>query len=83
MIEDGIFGQIGRRIRVLRVYKSMTAKELGVEVNRSGTNICQIETGARKVSIPLLCDIAKALGVEPGAFLDKNFDPEVLCFKKA
>ena len=60
---------IGRRIRALRLSKGMTQDDLRDIVDLSKTHMSHIETGSTKLSLPVLVDIANALGTTPDRLL--------------
>ncbi len=61
---------IGRRIAKLRAQKGMSQEDLAglAEINRG--YISRIENGHVSFSVPVLLDIAKALGVDPKGLFD-------------
>ena len=54
----------GRRIRQLRLKKGWTQEQLAERTNRHWTYIGGIERGERNVTLQVIADIARALGVE-------------------
>ena len=54
----------GRRIRQLRLKKGWTQEQLAERANRHWTYIGGIERGERNVTLQVIADIARALGVE-------------------
>lgn len=54
---------IGKRIRSRRKLKNLSQEELAEMVNISTVHMSHIETGYTKLSLPVLVDIACALGV--------------------
>ncbi|WP_037492656.1 helix-turn-helix domain-containing protein [Sneathiella glossodoripedis] len=61
---------LGSQIRDLRKAKRMTLVELAHATNRSTGNISEIERGKTAVTIPVLQEIAAALGVELNWFFE-------------
>lgn len=57
------YAQIGSRIRRLRRERGLTQETLAEMVDISTTHMSHIETGATKLSLPVLVDIAQALDV--------------------
>ena len=54
---------VGRRIRAQRKKLSLSQEELAEMVNISTVHMSHIETGYTKLSLPVLVDLACALGV--------------------
>ncbi len=61
---------LGSQIRDLRKAKRMTLSELAQTTNRSTGNISEIERGKTAVTVPVLEEIAFALGVELNWFFE-------------
>ncbi len=55
--------KIGQRIRRFRKSFGLSQEELAEKVNISTTHMSHIETGNTKLSLPVLVDIAAALGI--------------------
>ena len=55
--------QIGQRIRKTRKAHGLSQEQLAEQVNISVTHMSHIETGNTKLSLPVLVDLAAALGV--------------------
>ncbi|MCU6801491.1 helix-turn-helix domain-containing protein [Alitiscatomonas aceti] len=76
--------RIGRRIKTLRVKRSITQKELADRVMISPSSITRLESGETMVSVQILQRIAKSLKVPVGVFWDEQRediefdDPEVM-----
>lgn len=62
----------GKKIRMLRNTKKMTAAELGKQVGLAENSIRNYENGSRQVSDEKLALIAEALGVPMEALLDRR-----------
>lgn len=60
---------IGQRIRALRREKKLSQEQLAEKVWISTTHMSQIENGSTKLSLPVLVDLAAALGVSPNEIL--------------
>lgn len=59
---------MGNRIRELRVHKGWTLRRLGEAIGKTPAYLSIIENGRRPVRMPLLTDIARALGVNISHF---------------
>lgn len=57
------YSAIGKRIRVKRKQLGLSQEELAEMVNISTVHMSHIETGHTKLSLPVLVDLACALGV--------------------
>lgn len=66
---------IGKRIRTKRKQKDLSQEELAEMVNISTVHMSHIETGYTKLSLPVLVDIACALGVRTD---DLIFDKDTM-----
>ncbi len=55
---------IGQRIRKFRKAHGMSQEELSEKVGISTTHMSHIETGNTKLSLPVLVELSKALGVK-------------------
>ena len=55
--------KIGQKIRKYRKAKCISQEQLAEKVDISVTHLSHIETGNTKLSLPVLVDIANALGV--------------------
>jgi len=63
------YGAIGRRIRFFRKKKMLSQEALAEMVWISTTHMSHIETGSTKLSLPVLADLSKALGVSSDEIL--------------
>lgn len=75
------YQEIGLNIRLQRIRKRMKQKELAEHVNVSAQHISHIETNHSQPSLPILVDIANALGTDMDTLLGKNLTaarPQVL-----
>ncbi len=57
------YEEIGQRIRQLRKQKNFSQEQLAEKVWISTTHMSHIETGATKLSLPVLVDLANVLEV--------------------
>lgn len=69
------YAAIGKRIRALRKRLNLSQEELAEMVNISTVHMSHIETGYTKLSLPVLVDLACALGVRTD---DLIFDKDAL-----
>ena len=60
---------IGQRIRALRKEKKLSQQQLAEKVWISTTHMSHIENGSTKLSLPVLVDLAAALGVSTNEIL--------------
>ena len=58
-----IQGQLGRRVRALRVARGWTQEELASRAKKHPTDIGGIERGERNPTLTVLAEIARAFGV--------------------
>ena len=65
---------IGARIRHLRKSKKMTLDELSERISIGLSMLGHIERGKNNPTIPVLDEIAEALGVHPAALIDESID---------
>lgn len=63
------YGAIGKRIRFYRKKKMLSQEALAEMVWISTTHMSHIETGSTKLSLPVLADLSKALGVSSDEIL--------------
>lgn len=66
------YNAIGKRIRNLRKDRNWTQDDLRDIVNISKIHMSHIETGTTRLSLPVLIDIANALGTTVDNFLGVN-----------
>jgi transcriptional regulator with XRE-family HTH domain len=74
---DPTAAELGRRIRVLRVTRGLTLKELEQRGGISATHISEIERGRASPTVGALARIAKALGLSPAALVEPEVLPDV------
>ena len=66
---------IGKRIKFYRNQKNMSQIQLAEKADLSAPYISYIETGAKKISLPVLIKIAEVLGTTPNNLLTDNITP--------
>jgi len=59
-----VMKQVGQKIKELRLQKEWTQTELGAKLKVNQSYIARIEKGDHNVSVNLLEEISKALGVK-------------------
>lgn len=75
--------EIGKRIELKRKEKELTLKELAEIVGVASSTILRYENGEiRKIKLPVIESIAKALNVDPAWLILKSNDPEIYTPKK-
>jgi transcriptional regulator with XRE-family HTH domain len=70
-------GELGRRIKALRIARGLTLKELEVRGGISATHVSEIERGRASPTVGALGRIARALGLRPAALVEPHVLPEV------
>jgi transcriptional regulator with XRE-family HTH domain len=70
-------GEIGRRIRTVRLERRLTLRQVAGRAHLSATHISEIERGHTTPTVGALVRIAAALGREPHFFLEAEWLPEV------
>ena len=70
-------GEIGRRIRAVRLERRQTLRQVAGRAQLSATHISEIERGHTTPTVGALVRIAAALGREPHFFLEAEWLPEV------
>lgn len=68
------YKDIGKRVKRERDGSGMTQEKLAELVNISVTHMSNIENGNTKLSLPVLMDIANALGCDADALLFGNLN---------
>ncbi len=63
--------RLGMRLREMRERRGMSQRELASLLNISPSSVTQWERGTRALPIVRVAQLAKALGVAPGAFADR------------
>lgn len=61
---------IGLAIREIRLKKDLTQGELAEMVGVTQSMICQLERGTKAVTVPMLLEIADALGCKAAGLLE-------------
>ena len=75
---------IGKRIRAQRYKLDLSQEELAEMVNISAVHMSHIETGYTKLSLPVLVDLACALGVRTDDLIfDKDTPARMSCWKRS
>jgi len=69
--------ELGRRIKLLRVSRELTLKELEERGGLSATHISEIERGKASPTVGALGRIAHALGLPPATLLEPTVLPQV------
>ena len=69
------YAEIGQRIKKYRKKKNLSQEQLAEKVNISPTHMSHIETGATKLSLQVLVDLAQALDTSTDSLL---FEPTVM-----
>ena len=69
------YAEIGQRIKKYRKQKNLSQEQLAEKVNISPTHMSHIETGATKLSLQVLVDLAQALDTSTDSLL---FEPTVM-----
>jgi len=64
--------RLGQRVRQLRLKKGWTQEQLAERTNRHWTYIGGIERGERNVTLQVIADIARALGIEIQALFPRD-----------
>jgi transcriptional regulator with XRE-family HTH domain len=76
-------GEIGRRIRAVRLERQLTLRQVAGRASLSATHISEIERGHTTPTVGALVRIAGALGREPHFFLEAEWLPEVSVVRRA
>lgn len=74
--------ELGRRIKMLRIGRGMTLKDLEERGGISATHVSEIERGKASPTVGALGKIAAALGLRPATLVDARPMPE-LCVRRA
>lgn len=75
--------EIGKRIEMRRKEKGLTLKELAEIVGVASSTILRYENGEiKKIKLPVIESIAKALGVDPAWLVLKSNNPDIYIPKK-
>jgi len=74
--------ELGRRIKMLRIGRGMTLKDLEERGGISATHVSEIERGKASPTVGALGKIASALGLRPAALVEPRLLPDV-CVRRA
>ena len=66
------YDEIGRRVRRLRKAHGLSQEALAEKIHISTVHMSHIETASTKLSLPVLVDLAAALGVPTDELLREN-----------
>ncbi|MBI1798576.1 MAG: helix-turn-helix transcriptional regulator [Candidatus Eisenbacteria bacterium] len=69
--------ELGRRIKMLRVSRGLTLKDLEERGGISATHISEIERGKASPTVGALGRIARALGMRPATLVEPNVRPDI------
>jgi len=69
--------ELGRRIKMLRVARGLTLKDLEQRGGISATHVSEIERGRASPTVGALGRIARALGMRPATLVEPQVLPEV------
>ena len=69
--------ELGRRIKMLRVSRGLTLKDLEERGGISATHVSEIERGKASPTVGALGRIARALGLRPATLVEPRVLPEV------
>jgi transcriptional regulator with XRE-family HTH domain len=75
--------ELGRRIKMLRVARSLTLKDLEERGGISATHVSEIERGKASPTVGALGRIARALGVRPATLVEPRTLPLVSVMRSA
>jgi transcriptional regulator with XRE-family HTH domain len=70
-------GELGRRIKMLRVSRGLTLKDLEERGGISATHVSEIERGKASPTVGALGRIARALGLRPATLVEPHVLPAV------
>ena len=69
--------ELGERIKQFRLSRNLTLKDVEQKAKVSATHVSEIERGLTSPTVGALTKIARALGTEPGYFLQTSDYPRV------
>ena len=75
--------ELGRRIKLLRISRGLTLKELEERGGISATHVSEIERGKASPTVGALGRIARALGLRPATLVEPRMLPEVAVTRAA
>ena len=76
-------GELGRRIKMQRVSRGLTLKDLEERGGISATHVSEIERGKASPTVGALGRIARALGLRPATLVEPRVLPEVAVLRAA
>jgi transcriptional regulator with XRE-family HTH domain len=68
--------ELGRRIKMLRISRGLTLKDLEERGGISATHVSEIERGKASPTVGALGRIARALGLRPATLVEAQIQPE-------
>lgn len=75
--------ELGRRIKLLRIARGLTLKDLEERGGISATHVSEIERGKASPTVGALGRIARALGMRPATLVEPNVLPRVTIMRAA
>jgi len=75
--------ELGERIKLLRLARNLTLKEVGEKAKVSATHLSEIERGKTSPTVGALARIARALGQEPAQLVTDDEAPPVSVVRHA
>src|SRR5580765_4777324 len=75
--------ELGRRIKMLRIERGLTLKDLEERGDISATHVSEIERGKASPTVGALGRIARALGVRPATLVEPRTLPLVTVMRAA
>ena len=75
--------ELGRRIKMLRVSRGLTLKDLEERGGISATHVSEIERGKASPTVGALGRIARALGLRPATLVEATIQPEFSVMRAA
>ena len=73
--ENTMTNQFGETLRRLRIEKGLTQQQLATQLSMDRSSITSWETGRHMPDIPMITQIAAALGVDASALLESSKEP--------
>jgi transcriptional regulator with XRE-family HTH domain len=80
---DPTRAELGRRIKLLRIARGLTLKDLERRGHISATHVSEIERGKASPTVGALARIARALEVRPATLVEPRVLPEVAVTRSA
>src|SRR5690348_3345045 len=75
--------ELGRRIKLLRISRGLTLKDLEERGGISATHVSEIERGKASPTVGALGRIARALGLRPATLVEPRMLPEMTVLRAA